>query len=438
MLVFNAVVVIFLIFLNGFFAMSELAVVSARRGRLQQMAQEGSKGAARALKLVDDPTSFLSTVQVGITLVGIFAGAFGASAFAGPLAEILDPLPVVGAYSQGTAFAIVVVIITYLSLILGELVPKRFALTHSERIAAFVAPFMLLLARIGAPIVWFLRISTETVSRLVGVPSQAENTVTEEEVKAMIAEGTQSGVFEPKEREMIEGVLRIADRTARSVMVPRPDVFWVSIEDEPTAVLDEIRTSGHSRIPVAGENPDDIIGVVQAKDLLDQFRESGGIDVRTALREPLYVNEAMPVLKLLDRFQSASTHMAIVLDEYGSFEGVVTPTDILASIAGALPEGIEEEHGVTRRADGSWLVDAGMTVDNVERALVQLTFPRDRDYETLAGFILDEIGHIPEVGEVLTYEDWTFEIVDMDGRRIDKVLATHQPAHPVGGEMSEF
>ncbi len=424
MLFTNALIVLFLIFLNGFFAMSELAVVSSRRGRLQQMAAEGSKGAERALKLVDDPTSFLSTVQIGITLVGIFAGAFGANAFAGPLAEVLDPLPVIGAYAQGTAIALVVITITYLSLILGELVPKRFALTHSERIASFVAPFMLLLAKVGAPIVWFLRISTETVVRLLGGSKVAESTVTEEEVKAMIAEGTQSGVFEEKERELIEGVLRIADRTARSIMVPRPDVFWIGIDDDPGRILDEINESGHSRFPVSGGEDDDILGVVQAKDLLEQFRKTGAIDVRAALREPLYVNESMPALKLLDRFQTASTHIAIVLDEYGSFEGLVTPTDILAAIAGALPEGLEEDHAVVRRADGSFLIDAGMPVHDVERGLDGLTFPRERDYETFAGFILEQFGHIPEVGEIVLYEGWRFEVVDLDGRRVDKILAS--------------
>ncbi|KAA0971866.1 HlyC/CorC family transporter [Aureimonas fodinaquatilis] len=437
MLLVNFLIVVFLILLNGFFAMSELAVVSSRRGKLQQMANNGSQGAARALKLVDDPTSFLSTVQVGITLVGIFAGAFGASAFSGPLADVLVTMPVIGPYSQGAAFAIVVVVITYLSLILGELVPKRFALNHSEGIASFVAPFMLLLARIGAPVVWFLRISTETVSRLVGISTSSENSVTEEEVKAMIAEGTQSGVFEPKERELIEGVLRIADRTARSVMVPRPDVYWISIDDEQTSILDEIHASGHSRFPVSGEEVDDIIGVVQAKDLLEQIRLTGAIDIKTALREPLYVNETMPVLKLLDRFQNASTHMAIVLDEYGTFEGVVTPTDILASIAGALPEGTDEEHGVTQRADGSYLVDAGMTADNVERLIPGLVFPRERDYETFAGFILDCFGHIPDVGETMDYSDWRFEVVDLDGRRIDKVLATFIGTRNAESETAE-
>jgi putative hemolysin len=426
MLLVNALIVLFLIVLNGFFAMSELAVVSSRRARLQQMADEGSRGAQKALRLVDDPTSFLSTVQIGITLVGIFAGAYGGSAFAGPLAELLAPLPIVGAYAQGTAFALVVIVITYLSLILGELVPKRFALAHSERIASFVAPVMLTIAAIGAPIVWFLRISTEAVSRLLGNRGVSESSVTEEEVKAMIAEGTQSGVFEPKEREMIEGVLRIADRSARSIMVPRPDVFWISIDDDPQAILDEIQASGHSRFPVSGEESDDIVGVVQAKDLLEQFRKTGGIDVRAALREPIYVNESMPALKLLDRFQSASTHIAIVLDEYGSFEGLVTPTDILAAIAGSLPEGPEEEYGIVKRADGSFLVDAGMPIDDVDRALDGLTFPKERDYETFAGFILERFGHIPEVGETIDYADWQFEVVDLDGRRVDKILATRR------------
>ena len=424
MLLAYFLIVLFLILLNGFFAMSELALVSSRRARLQQMAQNGSRGARRALELIEDPTSFLSTVQVGITLVGIVAGAFGGSVFSGPLASLLAPLPVVGPYAEGLAFALVVVVITYLSLILGELVPKRFALGHAERIAVFVAPFMVLLAKVGAPVVWFLRFSTETVARLLGGNAEADNTVTEEEVKAMIAEGTQTGVFAEKEREMLEGVLRIADRTVRSIMVPRPDVFWISAGDDPGAILDEISASGHSRFPVSGEDVDDIIGVVQAKELLEQVRRGGTVDIAKAVREPLYVNETMPVLKLLDRFQSAPIHMAIVLDEYGSFEGIVTPTDILVAIAGSLPEGVSDDYAAVKRADGSYLVDAGMPVDDVERALEGAAFPKERDYETFAGFILDQFGHIPTVGEITAYGDWRFEVVDLDGRRVDKILAT--------------
>ncbi|WP_062013333.1 hemolysin family protein [Aureimonas sp. AU4] len=425
MLIFNLLIVVFLILLNGFFAMSELAVVSSRRIRLQQMAQNGRRGANAALKLVEDPTGFLSTVQIGITLVGIFAGAYGGSVFSDPVAGLLRSAGVPATSAETVAFTLVVVLITYFSLILGELVPKRFALAHPEGIACFVAPFMRFLSVIGAPVVWFLRVSTEAVGKLVGANAATENSVTEEEVKAMIAEGTESGVFEEKEREMLEGVLRIADRNARSIMVPRPDVSWVSLADDPIAILDEIHTSGHSRFPVANEDIDDLVGVVQAKELLDQYRRTGSIDIRAAVREPLYVNETMPVLKLLERFRTANIHMAIVLDEYGSFEGLVTPTDILAAISGALPEGSDDEYAVTRREDGSYLIDGGMPIDDVERALGNANLPEERDYETLAGFILDQFGHIPEAGEAIRYGHWRFEVVDLDGRRIDKVLATY-------------
>lgn len=421
MLLINLLIVFLLILLNGFFAMSELAMVSSKRSRLQQLAEGGSRGARRALKLTDDPTHFLSTVQVGITLVGIFAGAYGGSVFATPLARVLRPT--LGTSAETTAFVVVVVIITYLSLIFGELVPKRFALTRAERIAVTVAPVMQGLATVGAPIVWLLRVSTLAVSRLVGASSEDSSMVTEEDVKAMIAEGTQSGVFEEKEREMLEGVLRIADRSVRSIMIPRPDTVWLSISDSQNEILDEIHASGHSRFPVMGTDAEDILGVVQAKDLLEQQRRDGAIDLEKAVREPLFVNETMPVLKLLDRFRSQNLHMAIVLDEYGSFEGIVTPTDILVAIAGSLPEGQDDDYSAVKRPDGSWLLDAGMPIDDVERALDWLRLPKERDYETLAGFVLEQFGHIPEVGESFKWGDWSFEVIDLDGRRIDKILA---------------
>ncbi|KQT69767.1 MULTISPECIES: hemolysin family protein [unclassified Aureimonas] len=424
MLLLNALIVFLLIVLNGFFAMSELAMVSAKRSRLQQMAAEGKRGAKRALELTEDPTGFLSTVQIGITLVGIFAGAYGGSVFATPLADLLRPITGVGAYADTAAFIIVVIIITYLSLIFGELVPKRFAMKHPEGIAAFVAPFMAGLAVVGAPVVWLLRVSTMAVSSIFGASTEDTNMVTEEDVKAMIAEGTQSGVFEQKEREMLEGVLRIADRTVRSIMVPRPDAAWISSTDTPEDILDEVNSSGHSRLPVIGVENDDIVGVVQAKDLLQQMRRTGTIDLTLALREPLFVNETMPILKLLERFRSSHLHMAIVLDEYGSFEGLVTPTDILVAIAGSMPEGLEDEYSAVQRNDGSWLLDAGMPIDDVERVVEKLRMPKERDYETLAGFMLERFGHIPEVGESVEYEGWTFEVMDLDGRRIDKVMAT--------------
>ncbi|GGD97422.1 hypothetical protein GCM10011390_15300 [Aureimonas endophytica] len=424
MLLVNTLILIFLILLNGFFSMSELALVSAKRSRLQQLADEGSKRARTALRLTEDPTAFLSTVQVGITLVGIIAGAYGGSVFSEPLAAILETMPgITAASANALAFAIVIVVITYLSLIFGELVPKGFALKRSEAIAVFVAPVMSGLATIGAPVVWLLTVSTVAVSRLFGTSTEESNMVTEEDVKAMIAEGTQTGVFEEKEREMLEGVLRIADRNVRSIMVPRPDADWLAMGDSADTILDEIREAGHSRFPVMGEDSDDIVGVVQAKDLLEQVRNNGRVDLSAAIREPLFVNETMPVLKLLERFRSANLHMAIVLDEYGSFEGIVTPTDILAAIGGSLPEGENEDYSIVQRTDGSWLIDAGLPIDAVERTLAPLKFPKDRDYETLAGFMLDRFGHIPDVGESTDWGDWRLEVVDLDGRRIDKILA---------------
>lgn len=412
-----------LISLNGFFAMSELAIVSAKRARLQQMAAAGSGGAAVALRLAEDPTGFLSTVQVGITLVGVIAGAFSGAAFAEPLAGALRALTPLGASADEVAFGLVVVVVAYASLIVGELVPKRVALGHAEAIAAAVARPMALLAAVGAPVVWFLRASTEGLLRLFGVRVGRGDAVTEEDVKAMVAEGAATGVFAPVEKDMIEGVLRLADRPVRAVMTPRPDTMWLSIDDDAETVLREIRDSGRSRFPVSRGDVDDVLGVVQAKDLLDQLHATGRIDLAAALREPLYVSETMSVLELLARFRAAPAHMALVLDEYGALQGLVTPTDILEAIAGALPtERGEDEPEALRREDGSWLIDARMNLDAVERAL-GADLPRG-DYATLAGFLLDRFGHIPDTGEMLRWRDWTFEVVDLDGRRIDKVLAT--------------
>jgi putative hemolysin len=421
-------IILFLILLNGFFAMSELAVVSARRSRLEQMSKDGRRGAAAALRLIDDPTGFLSTVQVGITLVGIFAGAYGGSVLAAPLAAVLADWPLIGPYAQTVAFVAVVVAITYLSLVLGELVPKRFALRRAEAIAAMVAPFMSLLSRIGAPLVWLLRVSTEAVASLLGSSADEGNAVTEDDVRAMIAEGTRSGVFEPKERQMLEGVIRIADRTVRSIMVPRPDVVWLHLADPADMVLAEIAAAGHSRFPVVDSESDDVVGIVQTKDLLEQQRQDGRIDLRAAMREALYVHETMPILKLLERFRTTRIHLAVVLDEYGSLEGIATPTDILVAIAGALPESLDGEPGMVQRPDGSWLVDATMSVDAVAAALPDLGLPEARDYETVAGFALDRFGAIPEVGERFAWNGWTVEVVDLDGRRIDKLLLSPPPA----------
>jgi putative hemolysin len=419
--VWQALIVVVLIVLNGFFALSELAIVSARRVRLEAMAEAGDRGAARALKLAEDPTGFLSTVQVGITLIGIFAGAYGGATLSQPLAEALRGVPGIAAQAESVALGLVVLATTYLSLIIGELVPKRLALQNAEAIAARVSGPMSVLARAGRPVVWFLRLSTEAVLRLLGRHNVPANTVTEEEVKAMIAEGTDAGVFHEAERKMLEGVIRFADRPVRNIMEPRTNIVWLSADDPLEDVLEEIAASGHSRFPLCAGELDDILGVVQVKDVLEMVRQ-GGSDLRAVAREPLYVSEGIPALRLLELFRSSGVHMALVLDEYGALEGLATPTDILTSIAGELPEaGAPDEPGATRREDGSWLMDGSLGIDQAAEILGLRDVPPG-DYATLAGLVLRAMGRIPAPGDCADAHGWRFEVVDMDGRRIDKLL----------------
>jgi putative hemolysin len=414
--------VLVLVVLNGFFAMSELAIVSARRPRLETMAKAGSRGAARALKLAEDPTSFLSTVQIGITLIGIFAGAYSGATLSQPLAEWLRGLPAVTRIADTLAFALVVVATTYVSLIIGELVPKRLALRNAEGIAALVSGPMSFLAVVGAPIVWFLRISTEAVLGLLGMRGEAPSAVTEEEVKAMIAEGTDAGIFHEAERELLEGVIRFSDRPLRSVMVPRHEIVWLDVNDPLEENLETILGSGHSRFPLCEGAIDEVVGFVGVKDILE-MRMKGGTDLRASAREPLYVSESIPALRMIELFRSSGIHIAMVIDEYGSLEGLVTPTDILTGIAGELPEaGDEDDPGAVQREDGSWLLDGSLSVEAAARVLGVTGF-EGGDYATLAGLVIEELGHLPTPGEHVTIDGWCFEVVDLDGRRIDKLLA---------------
>ncbi len=420
--------VLFLILLNGFFAMSELAVVSARKIRLQQMAEEGRRGAAAALSLQEDPSRFLSTVQIGITLIGVINGAVGGATLAERLSPVLEAIPAFAGYGETLAIAIVVMVITYLSLIAGELVPKRIALNKAEAIACFAAPIMRSLSRATAPFVWLLGASTEAMLKLLRVPEKAEQTVTEEEVKSLIAEGTASGVFDPGEKRMIEGVMRLADRTVRSLMTPRPEVMWLDIDDEPENIKREIREAGHSRFPVCRGDFDDVMGVVHTKDLLHSLLQGGKFDLRAVVRDALIVHDGTEVMRLLDLFKQSGEHMAIVVDEYGTVEGIATLTDVLEGIAGELPDDGGEDSDIVRRADGSLLIDGMMAVEEVE-AHLGLKSLRDEDsgYHTLAGFLLFKLGRIPTAGEYADHDGYRFEVVDMDGRRIDKVLVTPTP-----------
>ena len=428
--IWQILVVLCLILLNGFFAMSELAVVSSRRVRLERMAEEGRRGAAAALKLIEEPTRFLSTVQVGITLVGVFAGAYSGATLAEPLSQVLPAS--VGRYSYPVALGIVVAGITYLSLVIGELVPKRIAFNNPERVAARVAPFMTWLSTAGSPIVWLLEISTEGLVKLLRIPDAPATTVTEDEVKRLIAEGARTGVFHVAERDMINAVIRLADRSVRSVMTPRVDIVWIDLADPSDSIRTEIAASGHSRYPAGRGGLEKLEGIVHTKDLLDQLARTGTFNPATALRDPLVVHEGTSVLRLLEMFRKNPVHMAVVVDEYGVIEGIVTPTDILTGIAGDLPEDMTdlEEEAAVRREDGSWLMDGMLSIHEAERLLARKDMRGDEDFETLAGFVLARLGQIPQTGERFQWDGLLFEIVDMDGRRVDRILVSEDKPAP--------
>ena len=422
-------VLLLLIALNGFLVMAELAIVSSRPARLQMLVNSGHRGALAALSLNADSARFLPSVQIGITVIAILSGAYGEHALSPALAEVFAGLSWVGRHAETVASTIVVSGIAYVSLVIGELVPKRLALANRERIACFVAPAMNVLATVATPISALLRWSTDAVLRLVRPAVQAEPDITEEEVKSMIAEGTEAGVFEKAEQEIIERLLRVADRSVRSIMVPRPNIVWLDITESEAAIYDDIAKSGHSRFPVCRGDVDETIGIVHAKTLLDQLHKTGNVNLEAAIKTPLYVHESTNVLKLLEMFKKSLVHMAIVLDEHGTVQGIATPTDILTGIAGDLPEEEADiEPSAVQRDDGSWLMDGQMPVFEVERVLgVTGLAVDDAEYTTLAGFVLSQLGRIPSVGEKFRWKNWQFEVVDLDGRRIDKVLATQMP-----------
>lgn len=434
----NALIIFLLILLNGFFAMSELAVVSARKGRLQALADEGRRGARVALQLAEDPGRFLSAVQIGISLVGVLAGAFGGATLAGPLGERLAAFPGVDRFAEEIAFAVVVGVITYVTLIAGELVPKRLALGHAEPIACFVAPTMRLVGRVAAPLVSMLDFSTRLVLRLLGTRREPASTVSDEEIRLLVSEAAQAGVVEHAEQEMISGVMRLADRPVEGIMTPRPDIEWVDVNDEPAEQHRQLRTTSYSRLLFCDGDIDEVIGIVQAKDLLDRALAGEPVDLKAAMREPPAVPESMGALKALELLKRSPVHMALVVDEYGSLMGIVTTTDVLKVIAGGFIEHGEYPGGhATQRPDGSWLLDGGMPLDELRERLELRRLVADEGYHTLAGWLLGEFDHLPKEGECLSYEGWRFEVVDMDGYRIDKVLATPPKAAESGAGNSE-
>lgn len=417
-------VVLLLIVLNGFLAMSELALVSARRGRLRALARSGSRGAAVALVLVSDPTRFLSTVQIGITAVGIAAGAYSGATLAAPLAALLSGLPLPASLPLlPLSFALVVALITYLTLIVGELVPKRLALARAEEIAAAVAGPMALLARIATPLVALLRASTEAVLRLLGRQESERLAVTEEEVRALIAEGTEIGVFHAAERNLIEGVLRLADRPVGSTMTPRERVVWLDLDEPGESVRAKFAETGRSRFLVGAGSLDALRGMVLAKDLATRQLAGETTDLRACLRFPLEVRDSLPILRALELFRITGIHLAVVRDADGRVAGILTPTDVLQAIAGDLPEEDRaEEPPAVRRADGSWLMDGGLSLAETARLLHRPDLADAAGPATLAGFYRESLGGEPEIGAIAIHAGLRFEIVDMDGRRIDRLL----------------
>jgi putative hemolysin len=423
MILIASAVVLLLVTLNGVFAMSELAVVSSRRARLQVRADRGDKGAAAALRLAENPTRFLSSVQVGITLIGILAGAYGQATIAGELDRILETAPLLGPYSEEIATGVVVVGLTYLSLIVGELVPKRFALVHPEAIASLVARPLTLLAAAMGPFVTVLTFSTASVLRLFRVRDEDGSSVTQEEVESVLAEGTGAGVIEPREQAMMREVMRLGDRPARVAMTPRRDVYWVSLDDTEEVVRREIRECPYSRFVLAqGQDFDSPLGVVDKRDVANALLAGEPLDLKRLAQPPSYIPETLSLLRALDHLKSSPTPMAFVVDEFGSLEGVITPTDLLEMIAGDFPETHDKvTQTIIQEADGSFLVDGKTDVIELGEAIGETLEPSS-NFHTAAGLFLSQLGHLPTEGEAVRIGSYNVEVIKMDERRIDKLL----------------
>jgi len=421
----EVLIVLLLIVANGLFALSEAAVVASRQARLQQRAQSGDSNAIIALALADDPSRFLSTVQIGITLIGIFTGAFGGATLATWVARYLVGIPVIGVYADTISLSLVVLLITYLSLIVGELVPKRIALQNPEAIAMMVAKPMSQLSRLTSPVVSFLGYSTDLLLRLLGIQASDNPAVTEEEIKVMIGQGTVSGVFAAAEQDMVERIFRFGDRAVSSLMTRRPDIVWLDLEDSLDRNLQIISSRVYSRFPVCRGSLDEVVGVLRSKELLNQSVDGKPLDLVSAIQPPVFVPETLPAIKLLETLRTARTHIVMVINEQGSIEGLVTLNDILGALVGDLPAVDEsDEPYAVRRDDGSWFLDGMLPIDDFKALFDVEKLPDEEsgNFQTLSGFVMMQMGRVPVVGEHFESVNFRFEVADMDGYRIDKVL----------------
>lgn len=418
------IIIASLIFLNGLFALSELAVISARYPRLKAMAASGREGAHSALALASDPGRFLSAIQIGITLIGIVNGAYSGEVFGGQAAGTLKQAGVPEHVAGPLGYGIVIALITYLSVIVGELVPKSLALRNAEGIACAVAPAMTLFSRVAAPAVWLLDASTRLVFWVFGHATETDKRVTDEEIRVMIAEAETAGVIEKGERQMIAGVMRLADRAVVGLMTPRTNVDWVDLSASEAEIRQGLIETPHSRLPVGEGTHDELIGVVQTRELLATMLAGKPFDVRAHVRKAPIIPDSTEALDVLAILREAEVPMVLVHDEYGHFQGIVTPADILEAIAGVFRSDMDSaEPNATERHDGSWLLSGSMAVDEMADR-IGIALPKQRSYTTVAGFVLAQLQHLPRTGEHIEASGWRFEVVDLDGRRIDKVLAT--------------
>jgi len=405
--------------------MAEIAVVSARKSKLTHRALEGDNKAAQALEIANSPSRFLSTVQIGITLVGVFAGAFGGAAIAGPLSDMLKNIPLIASYSDALAFVIVVSVITYLSLVIGELVPKRFALSSPELIAGYVAGPMNKLAAITSPIVSVLSFSADMVLRAIGIREASNPVITDEEVRILLREGTQAGVFKKEEQDIVERTLRLSDKKVSVLMTPRKEIIWLDINSPFKTIRHKITRKPHSHFPICDKTLDKVIGVVRAEDVLVDFLAAKKINIKKSLHKPLFIPESMDCLRVLDMFKKSGIHLALISDEYGNTQGLLSLTDILEDIVGDIPNVNEiEESEIVRRDDGTYLVDGLVSTDDLKEYfhIRKLSGDKNGTFHTVGGFVTSKIGRIPVTGDKFESSNYRFEVMDMDGNRVDKIL----------------
>jgi len=430
-------VILLLVVINGVFVMAEMAVVSSRKPRLQQIANEGSSRAQVALELAANPDRFLATTQIGITLIAILSGAFGERTLTESLSHQLAMIPKLASYGGSLAFGTVVIAITYVSLVIGELLPKRLALHNPERIASVMARPMNFVSHLCSPVAALISGSTTVIIGALGLRPSEEPPVTEEEIKVMMEQGTEAGVFEEAEHDIVKSIFKLGDRAVSALMRPRRDVVWLDIEDPIVENEKKLTSSLYSRFPVAQGSLDNVIGIVQTKDLLTRYLGGAKTDLKENLRPPLFVPEGLRALKLLELFKKSRTHMALVVDEYGGVEGLVTLNDILEDLVGDVASvDMPEEKQVVQRPDGSWLIDGMLQIDDLKEVLKISKLPEEQSgsYQTLGGLVMLQVGRVPVTGDVFEAEGHRFEVVDMDGKRVDKVLVSKVATPPSSSE----